>query len=146
MYHNMLMSDTTDLFHEFFGHKKTPIGIEISARSGGHTFGFDLYEDQAKYVVVGDLPGIDEASVEITYHDNKLTIKAHRDSPDLSKLGKLISAERSHGSVCRAFSLPEAAEDTKIDAVFKNGVLQIEITKAPRSIPRKIQISKILTE
>jgi len=48
--------------------------------------------------------------------------------------------ERSYGSFCRSFTLPAQVEAEKIEANFKDGLLNIKIPKAEEKIPKKIEI------
>jgi HSP20 family protein len=49
--------------------------------------------------------------------------------------------ERARGSFYRRFSLPDTADEARIEAHGKDGVLQIVIPKREVAKPRKIQIN-----
>ena len=48
--------------------------------------------------------------------------------------------ERRYGSFTRAITLPQTADTEKVNADFDNGVLTIEVGKAEKAKPKKIQV------
>ena len=48
----------------------------------------------------------------------------------------MIRAERAYGNFHRTMSLPADADEAKISAITKDGVLRIAIPKAPMARPR----------
>ena len=49
--------------------------------------------------------------------------------------------ERSYGQFVRSFSLPNNVDREKIQATFKDGLLQVELPKREDAKPRTIRIS-----
>src|SRR5262245_15610321 len=85
----------------------------------------DVHEEENRFVVQVDLPGIDKKDIEITAEKGVLTIKGER-------------AER--GTFLRRFTLPENAQAEGISAKHTNGVLEVTIPKQPQVQPKRIEV------
>lgn len=105
----------------------------------------DVVEKHDAYVVVAELPGINQSQVELRFEQNVLTIRGEKNPLfDPSKDGELrvYAAERVTGSFQRSIRLPEFVDGDKISAELRNGVLTITIPKATAAQPRKIEIQQ----
>jgi HSP20 family protein len=103
----------------------------------------DVVEKHDAYVVVTELPGVDQSQIDINFEQNVLTIRgAKAPSFDISKDGELrvYAAERVTGAFERAIRLPEFVDGDRISAEFQNGLLTVTIPKAQAAQPRKIEI------
>jgi len=99
---------------------------------GNDNFQVDIKEKDNSYEVTADLPGFDKSDLNVTYDDDILTIEASRNdiSEDKDEEGNFLRRERSSSSFRRQFMLKGIDED-KIDASFKDGVLNLALPKAP---------------
>lgn len=99
----------------------------------------DIVERKNDIVVIADMPGIDEASVDITLENNVLSIygKVDWDVPD--KL-KLLHGEYGIGDYQRVFTLSGDVNREKIEATVNNGVLKIILPKAEAAKTKKIAV------
>jgi HSP20 family protein len=99
----------------------------------------DIVERNSDIVVIADMPGIDEASVDITLENNVLSIygKVDWDAPD--KL-KLLHGEYGIGDYQRVFTLSGDVNREKIEATVNNGVLKIILPKAEAAKTKKIAV------
>ena len=130
------MSSLLDrFFSDFF---RFPESEEL----GGQTFSpaVDIKETPKEYIVTAEIPGISKKDIEIEISDNILTIKGERKMEKEEKGETYHRVERSYGSFCRSFTLPAQVEAEKIEANFKDGLLNIKIPKAEEKIPKKIEI------
>lgn len=100
----------------------------------------DIKETQKEYLVRVEVPGISKKDIEIEISDNILTIKGERKFEKEEKGESYHRVERSYGSFCRSFTLPTQVASDKIEASFKDGLLDIKIPKAEEKIPKKIEI------
>jgi len=91
----------------------------------------DIYEKDDKYYIEMDLPGFNKEDIDISLKNGFLTIKVEKkDNNNEENDDKTyIRRERSYIKTERSFNLGDVEED-KIDASFKDGVLNIEIPKA----------------
>lgn len=99
----------------------------------------DIVERKNDIMVIADMPGIDEASVDITLENNVLSIygKVDWDVPD--KL-KLLHGEYGIGDYQRVFTLSGDVNREKIEATVNNGVLKIILPKAEAAKTKKITV------
>lgn len=99
----------------------------------------DIYETDDALVLVADMPGVDENSVEITLEKNVLTINGYVDfvQPDNFSLAY---AEYEVGDYERSFTLSNTIDFNKIEASLKNGVLYVTLPKSGPAKTKKISV------
>ncbi|MGN6227898.1 Hsp20/alpha crystallin family protein [Dyella sp. KULCS107] len=100
----------------------------------------DIREDEQRFVILADIPGVDPAQIEVSMEKGILTIKGERQAPNGDN-GKYTRVERAHGVFHRRFTLPDSADAEGITAKGKFGVLEIVIPKKPLATPRRITIN-----
>jgi HSP20 family protein len=111
----------------------------------------DTYETEHAFVVEADLPGLHQENIDINFEQGTLTISGRR-GPTLPAAengnGKLrvYASERLSGAFSRSIRLPEYVDGEKIQATYANGVLTVNIPKAPGALPRKIAVQIANTE
>ncbi len=101
----------------------------------------DIKEEDRRFVILADVPGVDPKDIEIHMDNGILSIKGERRSESKEQNGKLTRIERSHGLFYRRFALPDSADPEGITAAGRHGVLEISIPKKPETTPRRIAIS-----
>lgn len=134
--------DPFALARELFGFDPfRGIEAELTGASG-FTPRLDLAGENDAYVLRADLPGVKEGEVDISLHQNRLTISGER-KPEERKEGETYYlSERLLGSFSRTLVLPDDANPDGIDASLTDGVLTVRIPKRPESQPRKIALRK----
>jgi len=100
----------------------------------------DIKEQEGKYLMEVELPGLTEKDVEVKVENNVLTVSSNKEEHTEEEKKGYIRKERTSYSFYRSFALPEGTDSNKIAAHFKNGVLNIEIPKTPESKPKKIVV------
>ena len=106
----------------------------------GHYPKVDVKEEEGRYVVEADLPGISEKDLEVKVEDNLLTISSKKDEEKKDKKKGYLVKERRSYSFTRSFVLPGDVDKDKIEARFKNGVLTLTVDKNPAALPKQIEI------
>ena len=96
----------------------------------------DVYENEVEYTVAVDLPGIDRATLDISFDDDRLTIKGKRAEEQTT----LHRAECPRGKFLRTFSVPASVDHSGIKADYKEGVLQVHLPKRPERKPQRVEI------
>jgi HSP20 family protein len=99
----------------------------------------DIYEADDHLVIVADVPGVDENSVEITLEKNVLTINAYIEPVEMEGFA-LAFAEYEMGDYQRSFRLSDEIDREKIQATIKDGVLRLYLPKAAAAQARKISV------
>ena len=100
----------------------------------------DVREEENKYIIQADVPGMKPEDLEVTLDNGVLSIRGERSEEKDSTSGGVRHVERSYGSFVRRFSLPEAASDEDVDARVDQGVLTLSINKKQEGRPRKIEV------
>lgn len=99
----------------------------------------DIYEVDDQIVIVADVPGVDENSVEVTLEKNVLTINAYVDPVEMEGFAPIF-AEYEVGDYQRSFRLSNEIDREKIQATIKDGVLRLYLPKAAAAQARKISV------
>jgi HSP20 family protein len=100
----------------------------------------DIKEEENRFLIRADVPGVAAADLEITMDDGALSIHGHRETTTEEERQGWHRTERVSGRFYRRFSLPEAADAESIEADYKDGVLEISIPKQAKDLPRRIQV------
>ena len=99
----------------------------------------DIVDAEGHIVLIVDLPGVDENSVDVSLEKNVLTIRG--DVPaDVREGFELVHAEYGVGDFERSFTLSDEVDREGIDAQVKDGVLTLELSKVKAAPDRKITV------
>jgi len=101
----------------------------------------DIKEEQDRYIIHADLPGVEAKDIEVTMEDGVLTLKGERASEKAEERDGYKRVERVRGTFYRRFSLPDTADIEKIEAKSRDGVLEIVVPKQAKVQPRKITVN-----
>lgn len=100
----------------------------------------DIYETDESVVLILDMPGMSEESIDITLENNILAITGN--SMEIAPEGyALVFAEYEPGDFERSFRLTDQIDRDGIQAAYRDGVLSLTLPKAEKAKARKIQIT-----
>ncbi|UNP29590.1 Hsp20/alpha crystallin family protein [Lysobacter gummosus] len=102
----------------------------------------DIQEENDKFVIFADLPGVDPKQIEVQMEKGILTIRGER-RIDSRQSQSFARTERQHGTFHRRFALPDSADPEGISASGSNGVLEVVIPKRPETTPRRIPVGLV---
>ncbi len=100
----------------------------------------DVHEEENRFVISADLPGIAKEDIKIAMHDHVLSIGGERKSESEEKTKKFTRAEKVYGKFESQFTLPDTADIEGISAKHLNGVLEIVIPKVNPARGKQIDI------
>lgn len=100
----------------------------------------DIVEDDKEWLVKADLPEVKKEDVRVTVEDGVLTITGERKFEKEEKDKKYHRIERSYGNFLRSFALPDAADGSKVNAEFKDGVLKVHLPKSEKTKPKTVEV------
>ena len=100
----------------------------------------DVYEDPERFILSADLPGMSPDGVQVNVENNRLFLRGERILPFESTKENYHRIERSYGKFGRTFTLPDSVDGDKIQAEYKNGILNVTIPKRPEEQPRTISV------
>jgi HSP20 family molecular chaperone IbpA len=99
----------------------------------------DIYETDQEIVLVADIPGADQKSIDITMEKNILTIEAFTDI-DIPEGYRLAYSEYEPGDYQRSFRLSGDVDRDKIEAEVTNGELRLKLPKSEAVKSKKIEV------
>jgi len=100
----------------------------------------DIVEENDRFVLRADLPGVDASKIDISMDAGVLTITGSREAADTAENASYQRIERANGRFLRRFSLPDTADADGIAAKSSNGILEVTIPKAPEIQARRITV------
>ena len=99
----------------------------------------DIYETEKEIIVLADVPGANEKTVDITLEKNVLSITAYVE-PTIPNGFEIAYAEYEEGDYQRSFRLSDEIDRDKIEAVVSEGVLRLKLPKAQEARSKKITV------
>jgi len=101
----------------------------------------DLYEDKDHVYVKAEVPGMKKEEIDVSLHDNALTISGERKLEQKDQDAENYRSERFFGRFTRSVTLPVAVEGEKVKANYKDGILTITLPKSEKAKPKQIEVS-----
>jgi HSP20 family protein len=84
-------------------------------------------------------PGVDPKSLDISLQQNLLTVAGERKVP-VEKDVSYYRKERFDGAFHRVITLPEDVDPDRVEAHYRNGILQIHVKRQEAVRPRQIEV------
>jgi HSP20 family protein len=102
----------------------------------------NLSETAENYHIELAAPGLKKQDFKITVNDNQLNISVEQQSEHTDANRKYNKREYNYSSFVRSFNLPDLADQSRIDASYKDGVLKIDIAKKEeaKTFSRQIEL------
>jgi HSP20 family protein len=85
-------------------------------------------------------PGIDAKKLDISIQQNVLTVTGEREVPR-DEAASYYRQERFGGEFRRVISLPDDVDPERVEASYRDGVVQITVRRRESAKPRQISIS-----
>lgn len=104
-----------------------------------HPVHLEIAETDEALTVRAEVPGLTARELDITVEGNRLTIAGKHESKVESKKGKTIYSERCAKEILRSVYLPSDVDGSKVNATLRDGVLNIELPKAPHAKSVRIE-------
>ena len=101
----------------------------------------DIHETDDALVINADLPGVSKDDVSTDVHQNTLTLRGQRKYESAVKDERYHRVERAYGTFQRSFVLPATVDQEKVQATFKDGILELHLPKSEASKPKRIAIN-----
>jgi HSP20 family protein len=100
----------------------------------------DVYEDEQNLILKLEVPGVNEADLNVSVENNTLTIQGERKFEKEEKEENFHRIERRYGSFLRTFKLPNTVNSDKVEASCDKGILKITLAKRAEAKPRQIKV------
>ena len=99
----------------------------------------DIVEQTDAFVVLADLPGVDDGHVNVHLEEGVLSIEA-RSAVEVDPSWTPLHEEYRVGGYRRQFHLSDGIDAHRIEARMRDGVLELRLPKAEKHQPRQIQV------
>ena len=101
----------------------------------------DVKENDNTYTVRAEIPGVNKDDIKVQVDGNRVSISAETKKEKEEKEGdRVICRECYQGSSYRSFTLHSAVDESKTEAKYKDGILELTLPKINGSGTRKIAI------
>ena len=90
--------------------------------------------------VTAEIPGVGKDDLDINVTGDTLTLSGVRSQDDLPEGARYHRQERRYGEFNRSIQLPYTVDVNKVKAVFKNGVLSVDLPRVEAEKPKKITV------
>jgi HSP20 family protein len=100
----------------------------------------DIQETDKEYLIKAELPEVKKENVKVEMLDGVLTIEGERSQEKEEKGKKFHKVERAYGKFVRRFALPTEVEATRVQAEFKDGMLNVHLPKSAGAKPKSVEV------
>lgn len=100
----------------------------------------DISETDKEYCIHAELPNVKKDNVRVTVEDGVLTIQGERREEKEEKGAKFHRRELSYGNFVRRFTMPDDSDESKVEAAFKDGMLNVTIAKSKAKVAKSKQV------
>lgn len=101
----------------------------------------DIFQDEQGIVIKAELPGVKKENISVDVKENILVLKGNRPIDTDVPEDRYYRRECVSGQFYRAFTLQEYVAPEKIQAAFKDGILEIKIPKPEEQKPTQVTVS-----
>jgi len=131
-----LVGPLDGLFNEFF----RPAFV-LDQRAETAPIRVDVKENAAGYTVHAEMPGVKKENINVEIEGNEVTIAAEVKRGEDAKDGeKWLRTERFYGRTARRFALPQEVDESKAQAKFADGVLELTLPKIEKAAVKRIAV------
>ena len=101
----------------------------------------EVAEKNGAYAVTAELPGVKKEDIKVDIDGAQVTLSAElKREKEATEADRLLHTERVYGKVSRSFALPQELDEEKVEAKFKDGVLQLTLPKKAAAARKAITI------
>ena len=97
---------------------------------GNRTNEYELYEQDGEFVLSIEMPGFDHEDIDVRWHEGRLTVAAEHDHE---------RRERTR-TYRRTFRMPKAIDEERIQARYRNGILDVYLPTRTKSTAKGREI------
>lgn len=102
----------------------------------------NVWRGEGGVLVTAEVPGVSIDNIELTVHQNTLTIKGKSVPAGDVPEERFHRRERHYGPFARTIALPYNVDSDKVKASTTNGILTIELPRPETEKPKRIEITQ----
>lgn len=101
----------------------------------------DLSEQEGQYTVKAEIPGVRKEDIDVRVDGNVVTISAEvKTEKEEKDNGRILRQERHQGYASRSFTLTCPVDDSKTEARYKDGILELRLPKKASASTKRISV------
>ena len=101
----------------------------------------DVAEKNGAYKVTAELPGVKKEDIQVSIDGSQVSLAAEvKKEKEASQDERVLHTERVYGKVMRSFTLPQEVDESKVEAKFRDGVLELTLPKKQAAQRKQISI------
>ena len=131
-----------DLVDDLFkGFLVRPVAYENGRGEALPRMKVDVAERNGAYLVTAELPGVKKEDIQVSIDGAQVTLSAEvKREREASQEERVLHTERVYGKLSRSFTLPQELDESKAEAKFKDGVLELTLPKKAAAQRKQISI------
>jgi HSP20 family protein len=103
--------------------------------------GVEVSENEQAYMVRAEIPGVKKEDIKVDVRGNRVSIAAETRRETQEKEGtRLLRSELYYGQQSRSFTLEQDVDETKAEAKYIDGVLELTLPKRAAGGGSKLEI------
>jgi len=102
----------------------------------------NVWRGEGGVLVSAEIPGVSIDNIELTVHQNTLTIKGKSVPGGNIPEESFHRRERHYGPFARTIALPYNVDSDKVKAATNNGILTVELPRPETEKPKRIEITQ----
>ncbi len=138
--HDLQTYDPLDVFEEMRRSFESFFDLPASGRHGQPAV--DIRQEEDRYVLEADIPGLTEKDIDIQIDRDVLTFSSRREEKKEERMEGYLVQERRRSRFQRSFVLPSDVDRERIEAHFRDGMLVIDLPRTEKTKPRQIPVKK----
>lgn len=135
--------DFNQIFNRFLSWPSTPEDPTETTAGFSPAIESFIDRDGKKFHCQVMLAGVDPKDVNLQVQGNTLTISGERSTEHETKEADYLRREITYGAFQRSILLPEGVDNDKLNAEYRNGILEITAPIAVAALPRKVEIKAL---
>jgi HSP20 family protein len=101
----------------------------------------DVAEKNGAYLVSAELPGVKKEDIHVAIDGAQVSLEAEvKREKEASQDERVLHSERVYGKLVRSFTLPQEVDESKAEAKFRDGVLELTLPKKAAAQRKQISI------
>ncbi|MFL6672674.1 MAG: Hsp20/alpha crystallin family protein [Massilia sp.] len=103
--------------------------------------GVDVTENDQAYTVRAEIPGVKKEDIKVDVAGNRVSISAETRRESEQKEGeRVLRSELYYGQQSRTFMLDQDIDDTKAEAKYVDGMLELTLPKKAGAGSKKLEV------
>jgi len=130
-----------DLMDDFFkGFLVRPLAYE-GREAVAPRLKVDVAEKNGAYLVTAEVPGVKKEDIHVSVDGAQVTLEAEvKQEREAGKDERVLHVERVYGKATRSFTLPQELDESKVEAKYRDGVLELLLPKKAAAARKQITV------